>query len=519
MDPFELAAKLKAGRTLQSETGSSEEVAALGTVQVVSGTAETDSAAGYVTVNLGGSSVTQDGTQAIECPTDVSVRSGQEVAVQIVDGKPRVTGIIGWGDEISGRVGDAQTIAAQAEAVANAVNQHFWTDNQGAHVTEVTKGEWNDQTSSNYHKGANSLWNSLGMLIRKGLNNLLSITEGAITFFDGNGNAAENIMAYFGSTSARIGYEGQGNITIDTDSIDFNEGGETVAQVINSDVLAGISIPNSGKVVGGKTESGLWITGTGDSGRVSIGSGKGRPSTEELQISNQQVNMVSGMSPSAVTFELGPSRETSGNIYIDGEYRRRTNINLDIPADEAIYRTVVRGQAAGGAIIGYMGVQQQPTGSIGMSLNATRSVNGTQVYNGVTFGIDNAGNRTVSLSAPKQWNNALRTQLYNNNTGSNGTITLSQSAANFDHLTIYYRDNDNEFNSVDVYQPNGKMVALASYHPGYNNGALYLKTRSVTINGTTISTTSLNRYSQVAIEPTMTAQKNNLIYITRVEGW
>lgn len=118
------------------------------------------------------------------------------------------------------------------------------------------------------------------------------------------------------------------------------------------------------------------------------------------------------------------------------------------------------------------------------------------------------------------WRTALAPDvLYNNATGSNGTITLSQSAANFDHLTIYYRDNDNENSSVDVYAPNGKQVTLATNHPGYDNGNMYIKARSVLISGTSIATASLNRYSQVSVEPGLSRSKVNNIYITRVEAW
>lgn len=107
---------------------------------------------------------------------------------------------------------EAAQIAVEAQTVANAINQHFWVDTDGAHVTEVTKDEWNDTTGSRYHTGSNSLWNSLGMLFRKGLTNLLAIvtsnTGGNVTgvsIYDGQGNGSNNIVALFGSSGFQVG--------------------------------------------------------------------------------------------------------------------------------------------------------------------------------------------------------------------------------------------------------------------------------------------------------------------------
>lgn len=106
----------------------------------------------------------------------------------------------------------ARTIADEANAVAQATNQHFWDDDNGAHVTDVTQDEWKqavtdefsdyDPDTKPYH---NQLLNSLGILLRTALNNLVSITRSAIAFYDGQGNDAGNIVARFGSDGAQIG--------------------------------------------------------------------------------------------------------------------------------------------------------------------------------------------------------------------------------------------------------------------------------------------------------------------------
>lgn len=106
----------------------------------------------------------------------------------------------------------ARQVADEANKVAQATNQHFFADTNGAHVTDVTQDEWNDAVADEfsdydpdtrpYH---NQLLNSLGILLRTALNNLVSITRSAIAFYDGAGNAASNIVARFGSDGAQIG--------------------------------------------------------------------------------------------------------------------------------------------------------------------------------------------------------------------------------------------------------------------------------------------------------------------------
>lgn len=168
------------------------------------GTATTDSDSGAVMVELS-SDVTNpepveidgveyfaDADTAVELPTTQDVQAGDEVLVSVFGGNALrsgvVTGVVGSGDRVAGMAQDAydladsvEGIAQQALDVANATGQHFWSDTDGAHVTEVTQEEWTDPTDPGYQSGPNSLWNSLGMLFRNGLNNLLALIPGRST--------------------------------------------------------------------------------------------------------------------------------------------------------------------------------------------------------------------------------------------------------------------------------------------------------------------------------------------------
>lgn len=75
----------------------------------------------------------------------------------------------------------------------------------------------------------------------------------------------------------------------------------------------------------------------------------------------------------------------------------------------------------------------------------------------------------------------------NDNNVFQGAITLSESAANFEKLTICFKSNDNVYCSMDVARPNGKVVALTtSFYNGTNY--FYVKNRCYKIDGKIINT-------------------------------
>lgn len=174
-----------------------------------------------------------DGETPVNGTSVANVSPGDVVTYRIGDGRLAVTGSVSdpavGGRQVeravapvretADRAGDkaeqsgiaakaAQEAAAMAQAVAEAINQRFWADTNGAHVTSVPQEEWEDSSSASYHSGPNVLINSLGMLFRDGLNNLLALTGGAtpgVSIYDGAGNADGNIVALFMSNLIEIG--------------------------------------------------------------------------------------------------------------------------------------------------------------------------------------------------------------------------------------------------------------------------------------------------------------------------
>ena len=116
---------------------------------------------------------------------------------------------------VSEGVESVAAIAQEALDVAEATGQHFWSDTDGIHVTEVTEEEWSDSTGSDYHSGGNVLINALGQLFRDGLNNILAIVSGTdpgIAIYDGQGNADGNITASFTDTLVELGRNSTGAV-------------------------------------------------------------------------------------------------------------------------------------------------------------------------------------------------------------------------------------------------------------------------------------------------------------------
>lgn len=79
------------------------------------------------------------------------------------------------------------------------------------------------------------------------------------------------------------------------------------------------------------------------------------------------------------------------------------------------------------------------------------------------------------------------TILYNNTSGTTGSITLSETAVNFDYIEVFYGDSSHML-STRIYTPNGKKTNLAySYYAGN-----LVQTQFIEY---TISTTTMTRTS------------------------
>lgn len=106
--------------------------------------------------------------------------------------------------------------------------------------------------------------------------------------------------------------------------------------------------------------------------------------------------------------------------------------------------------------------------------------------------------------------------LYNSASGTAGTVTLSDSAANYTYLEIFYRSSgDNACGSVKVFSPNGKLVHLGTIH--YIADYDYAKFALVNVSGSMI--TFSQNYQITLKNNGSTYSAENAIFITRVVGY
>jgi hypothetical protein len=110
----------------------------------------------------------------------------------------------------------------------------------------------------------------------------------------------------------------------------------------------------------------------------------------------------------------------------------------------------------------------------------------------------------------------------NDNNVFQGAISLNESAANFEKLTICFKSNDNVYASMDVANPNKKIVSLTtSFYNG--NASFYVKNRCYLIDGKTIntwkrSTSTVYQTGEVNAAGSNNASMGDFITITQVYG-
>lgn len=128
----------------------------------------------------------------------------------------------GWSSATSSDMAHLEDVVQEVQDVLDATNQHFWYDDRGVRITDISQQEWLDEVTSEHAFDdlsddkiySNLLLNSVGMIFRSALNYLVTITRSAITFYDGNGDSQENILSSFGSNGAFIGNELLAHIAI-----------------------------------------------------------------------------------------------------------------------------------------------------------------------------------------------------------------------------------------------------------------------------------------------------------------
>lgn len=115
----------------------------------------------------------------------------------------------------------------------------------------------------------------------------------------------------------------------------------------------------------------------------------------------------------------------------------------------------------------------------------------------------------------------LPTTLYNGGATA-GTVTLSDSVANYSYIEIFFTDNNNNGNSsVRIESPNGKYADLSLIEAGGTIKYTYIRRTEYLISGTTLTPQTTNAGYVLIVDNAVnsTTAGTNYIQITKVLGW
>lgn len=102
--------------------------------------------------------------------------------------------------------------------------------------------------------------------------------------------------------------------------------------------------------------------------------------------------------------------------------------------------------------------------------------------------------------------------------GETGNLTLTKSAAGFEHMRIYFKKSNGQeaYSSIDVFQPDGKRVDMTVFEPYHTEQVTWFASRTVDISGTAITTYD---YANGKLGSSPSGGNSNEVAITRVEAW
>lgn len=112
-----------------------------------------------------------------------------------------------------------------------------------------------------------------------------------------------------------------------------------------------------------------------------------------------------------------------------------------------------------------------------------------------------------------------RKVLYNNASGSNGTIDLSDNVTDYDSIEIFFRDENYNYGNIKIPNPINARATLCCYLVT-TNGLSYHKEKSVYIGESNITLSASNSFNEYTVSASglENFSNNNKIYITKVIG-
>ena len=581
MNKFE-SASIIAGLFPNSE----EQATAPTNVHMITGESVGKSEDGKALINMDGVVFSGDDSQYVEVNALGGLEDGDTAAI-LLSGEsgramaPFAIGSIGSVDRVRDLSENAMVLAEEADAVAQATGQYFWHNTgeeedpieadidggTGAHVTQFKREEWSNPESENYHSGPNSLWNSLGMLFRNGLNNLLAIVTGinpGLAIYDGQGNNSENIVAYYSSDGQRIGRSDDFHSMQDDKSfglylandrlVNFSSdglltsvymGGSTLApgatytdaqvQALLTALKDGCYVSETVKIYDkNNTDTGMRIVlpfNTLGQADVSDRFGVVIKSGKNVLFYSNGSSYAQGFGLDPI---LTPASEVAGapvNIDMGNTSISAQNGSLSVNVGKNI--TVVANQS--GSRLGYTAIALNNTSSGTNSIDLrskTVSLTNSANFDSKSFTMQEIID-VLTKALPVQLFKGTYSETYNK------SVTLSESVDNFSRICIEWRTSDGANGStmldMDVATVTdaatgrtGRVAAAVAINNNVGATSAYIKSKLFFVSGTTISNWTRTISSSTVYQRSEATVKNNaattitnneLIGITKVLGW
>ena len=225
---------------------------------------------------------------------------------------------------------------------------------------------------------------------------------------------------------------------------------------------------------------------------------------------NAQVLLMKAANNSSVVIDTNSSNNGVSSATVIGSTQMQDKNGT--PAGTFLTQT-----GSSGEIWSYMNAKNKTTGGsdVTNSFGVCVKKDGT-----VTYYVTHANNFRSAIGCGN-WADNTTTVLYNNTTGTTGTVSLSASSANYNHMRIFYGAKNSAgtwlgYGSVDVFSPNGKSVTMAAndcnstcFYTYYGKGAI-----------SAAQITRANKgYGWIENDDQGMTNTSNIIYIVRVEAW
>lgn len=187
------------------------------------------------------------------------------------------------------------------------------------------------------------------------------------------------------------------------------------------------------------------------------------------------------------------------------------------PTDATI-RSAITADGASGSTAYYVILAQIRVGTGVTTIGSGVITQGDVVKSYATAGDETVGTDSLqdgAVTSDKVDYATFMTVLYDGGTaGTNATLSLADSVANYARIKVFFRSNDNDpdYGFTEIYSPNNKVFSTFISHPvtnaTYEKIALWRSSGSTITHGTSVQNDNAG-----------TVTVASYIFITRVEGW